>query len=165
MTIAEKIQYSSDKTRFTLFKEGLFYKCYNEDAMVFTQKVRAYKINVKYIKSVGSEVLSLGFPISEIEKENLKLQSILEAIEATVYKEEPYGIVFSLKKDIKQNYLEYFEEIQKSKNIVAESLLEYNTTSKDSLIKMIQDFDLANSTPMQGMVFIQELKNQLKVKS
>jgi hypothetical protein len=126
MTIAEKIQYSSDKTAFTLFKEGLFYKCYNEDAMLFVKKVRAYKVSRKYIKNVGAEVLSLGFPVSETEKENLTLQSILEAIEATVYKEEPYGVVFSLKKDIKQNYLEYFEEIQKSKNIVAEKQLGYN---------------------------------------
>lgn len=39
MKITEKIQYSADKTRFTFFKEELFYKCYNEDAMVF---VKAY---------------------------------------------------------------------------------------------------------------------------
>jgi hypothetical protein len=162
MTIAEKIQYSSDKTKFTLFKEGLFYKCYNEDAMLFVKQVREYKVSSKYIKNVGAEVLSLGFPASEIEKENLTLQSILEAIEATVYKEEPYGIVFSLKKDIKQNYLEYFEEIQKSKNIVAEKQLGYNKSTNDLLVKKIQEFDLANSTPMQGLAFIQELKSQIK---
>jgi hypothetical protein len=162
MTIAEKIQYSSDKTRFTLFKEGLFYKCYNEDAMVFVNRVKNYKVNSKFIKSIGDEVLSLGFPASETEKDYLTLPSILESIEATVYKEEPYGIVFSLKMDIKQNYLEYFEEIQKPKNIVADTLLEYNSTPKDLLIKMIQEFDLANSTPMQGLAFIQELKSQIK---
>ncbi|MDO5968188.1 hypothetical protein Q4Q35_00055, partial [Flavivirga aquimarina] len=82
MTIAEKVQVSADKTRFTLFKEGLFYKCYNEDAMMFTQKVRAYKVSSKFVKSVGAEVRSLGFPASEIEKENLKLQAISEAIQA-----------------------------------------------------------------------------------
>jgi hypothetical protein len=38
MTIAEKIKYSADRTVFTLFKEGLFYKCYNEDAMVFMKQ-------------------------------------------------------------------------------------------------------------------------------
>jgi len=43
MIIAEKIQLSTDKTILTLFKEGLFYKCYNEDAMVFAKRVRAYK--------------------------------------------------------------------------------------------------------------------------
>lgn len=56
MTIKEKTECCAVKTRFTLFKEGLFYlvgfyvsyqrdksngvnKCYNEDAMVFVQKV------------------------------------------------------------------------------------------------------------------------------
>lgn len=162
MTIAEKIQYSTDKTSFTLFKEGLFYKCYNEDAMVFVKQVREYKVSSKYIKNVSAEVLSLGFPASEIEKENLTPQSILEAIKATVYKEEPYGIVFSLKKDLKQNYLEFFEEIQKSKNIVAEKQLSYTKSTNDLLVKKIQEFDLANSTPMQGLAFIQELKSQIK---
>ncbi|MEN8122856.1 MAG: hypothetical protein ABFS35_21130 [Bacteroidota bacterium] len=45
MTIKEKTQYSEDKTVFTLFKEGLFYKCYNEDAMVFSKRVKNYKVN------------------------------------------------------------------------------------------------------------------------
>ena len=63
MSIAEKIGHSADKTRFTLFKEGMFYKCYNEDAMVFAQKVRSYKINSKLVKNVDSVVLSLGFSV------------------------------------------------------------------------------------------------------
>lgn len=162
MTIAEKIKYSADRTVFTLFKEGLFYKCYNEDAMVFVQKVKEYKVSSKFIKSIGAEVLSLGFPVSEIEKANLKLQSITEVIQATSYTEKPYGIVFSLKEDIKQNYPQFFEEIHKSNNIVAEKQLGYNKTTNDLLVKMIQEFDLANSTPMQGMVFIQELKKHIK---
>jgi len=114
MTIAEKIQFSAENTRFTLFKEGLFFKCYNEDAMVFSKRVKNYKVISKFIKSVGSAVLSLGFPASEIEKGHLTLQSISEAIEASTYTEKHYGIVFSLKEDIKQNYQEFFEEIHKS---------------------------------------------------
>jgi hypothetical protein len=35
MTIAEKVTQSANSTLFTLYKEGLFYKCYNEDAMLF----------------------------------------------------------------------------------------------------------------------------------
>ena len=133
MTIAEKIQYAADKKVVTFFKEGLFYKCYNEDAMVFTKKVRAYKVKVKYVKNVGSKVLSLGFPISEIEKENLKL-----------------------------HYLEYCDTIQISTDIVTEKQFEYNKTTNDLLVKMILEFDLANSTPLQGLVFIQELKKHIK---
>jgi hypothetical protein len=44
MTIAEKTQISADKTQFTLYQEGFFYKCYNEGAMVFVERVKNYKI-------------------------------------------------------------------------------------------------------------------------
>lgn len=161
MTIAEKIKYSADRTKFTLYKEGLFYKCYNEDAMVFIKKVKEYKVNSKYVKSVGNDVLSLGFPVSEVEKDNLKLLLISEAIDAVEYNEKPYGVVFSLKKDIKQNFTDFHEEVQKSKSIVAEKHLDYKKSANDILVKMIQEFDLANSTPMQGLLFIQDLKKHV----
>jgi uncharacterized protein (TIGR02145 family) len=35
MTIAEKVNQSANRTLFTVHKEILFYKCYNEDAMVY----------------------------------------------------------------------------------------------------------------------------------
>ena len=68
MTIVEKIILAKSNKQFTLFKEGLFYKCYNEDAMVFVKRVKAYKVNSKFIKSVGGVVNSIGFPVTEIEK-------------------------------------------------------------------------------------------------
>ena len=68
MTIKEKIACSSDVTRFTLFKEGLFYKCYNEDAMVFVNKVKPYKVSAKFVKNMGENVYSIGFPVREKDK-------------------------------------------------------------------------------------------------
>lgn len=56
MTIAEKVTQSANSTLFTLYKEGLFYKCYNEDAMLFVQKVRAFKVSDKFVKSVREKV-------------------------------------------------------------------------------------------------------------
>jgi len=50
MTIAEKITKSKDITIFTLHREGLFYKCYNEDAMVFVQNVKKYKVFAQFVK-------------------------------------------------------------------------------------------------------------------
>jgi len=88
MTIAEKIQISADETKFTLFKEGLFYKCYNEDALIFTENVKEYKVNAKYIKSVGADVLSLGFPLTVGGKNNLTLDTIALAIDAISFSEE-----------------------------------------------------------------------------
>lgn len=73
MTTSEKVKCSTDKTKFTLYKEGLLYKCYNEDAMVFTQRVRVYKVNVKFVKSVGEDVLKLGFAVEIVTSLMTKL--------------------------------------------------------------------------------------------
>ena len=82
MTTAEKIALAKSNNYFTLFKEGLFYKCYNEDAMVFVQRLRAYKVSTKFIKIVGNTVYSIGFPVGEVEKGNLTLEFISEKIAA-----------------------------------------------------------------------------------
>ncbi|SEJ36546.1 hypothetical protein SAMN05192553_103490 [Cyclobacterium xiamenense] len=53
MTTVEKISSAIRNKYFTLFKEGLFYKCYNQDAMVFVKRVKNFKVSSKYVKSVG----------------------------------------------------------------------------------------------------------------
>jgi hypothetical protein len=63
MSLLEKTQKSGGIKLFTLYKEGFFYECYNEDPMLFAEKVKKYKVIVKYIKRVGADVLSLGFPV------------------------------------------------------------------------------------------------------
>lgn len=77
MNILEKTKSRADTTRFTLFKEGLFYKCYNEDAMVFAQKVKDNKVSSKYVKATVSNLVSIGFPASEVDKGKLSLEVIL----------------------------------------------------------------------------------------
>ena len=161
MTIAEKIQCSADKTKLTLFKEGLFFKCYNEDAMVFTQRVRIYKVNGKNVKSVGDAVFSLGFPVSEVAKGNLSLASVSEKIGANGFEESDGNIVFSLNDiGIKKNYETWKNTFQEG---IVEAVKEPTTLylrphNTDIVISMIKNYDLANSTPMQGLSFIQQLK-------
>jgi hypothetical protein len=52
MSTAEKIASAKSNRYFTLFKEGMFYKCYNEDAMVFVTRVKQYKVSGTYVKNV-----------------------------------------------------------------------------------------------------------------
>jgi|GEM_PF-537282 len=166
MTIAEKIQVSADKTRFTLFKEGIFYKCYNVDAMLFVKKVREYKVSSKYIKNVGAEVLSMGFPESEVSKGNLTLDMMCELLGAEKYDDEKEKITFYLKNDIKQ----VFESLQNGVvnensvlyiNKINENKSESNESNINELVSMIKNYDLANSTPMQSLTFIQQLKMEI----
>ena len=67
-----------------------------------------------------------------------------------------------MKDDIKQKYNEFQEAIITAKEPDTEKESDNDNANSKILVKMIQEFDLANSTPMQGLVFIQELKNQIK---
>lgn len=49
MTTAEKIAFAKSNNYFTLFKEGLFYKCYNQDAVVFVTRMKKYKVTINII--------------------------------------------------------------------------------------------------------------------
>lgn len=164
MTIVEKIQYSEDKTVFTLYKEGLLYKCYNADAMVFSKRVKNYKVNSKFIKSLGAAVFSLGFPVSEVAKGNLSLASVSEKIGAKGFEECDGNIVFSLNDiDIKNDYEAWKNTIQEGIiEVVKEPTTLYQCPpDAEEIISMIKNYDLANSTPMQSLTFIQQLKMEI----
>ena len=67
MTILDKVTLQQqDTTKIFLFKEGIFYKAYNEGA--FLLRDRNYKVTIKKIKSIENEVLSIGFPVSVFDK-------------------------------------------------------------------------------------------------
>lgn len=161
MTITEKVKQAATNNIFTLSKEGIFYKCYNEDAMVFVQKVKEYKVNLKFVKSVGDDVLSLGFPISETEKGNLSFENISEKIGAKVFEDNEGYIVFSLNDiSLKKDYATWKNSIQTGvvETVKEPTILYQHQPTMVDIVSMIKNFDLANSTPMQGLSFIQQLK-------
>lgn len=159
MTLLQKITNSKNPAMFTLYREGIFYKCYNEDAMVFHQRIKPFKITSKYVKSAGSMVLSLGFPSTLIDNQTLSIAAIAEMVDADSWKEEPHGLVFQLSGEIKSGYDEFQDEFTKA-NQPLNTLR--NKTDNDGYQKLkdkIRNYDLANHTPMQGMAFIRELKD------
>ena len=85
MTTAAQIASAKSTIYFTLFKEGIFYKCYNEDAMVFVTRVKQYKASVTYVKNVGEEVYSVGFPVGEVEKGHLTLAHRIARMGAKIF--------------------------------------------------------------------------------
>ena len=165
MTIAEKIDLAKRNKQFTLFKEGLFYKCYNEDAMLFVKRVKKYKVNSKFIKSVGGVVNSIGFPVTEIEKESLSLEMISAKLKAENFEKKNEDVVFLINDfEIKNDYEVWEQSIQTSANKVVNHPNEsYDRTIQlENIATMISNYDLANNTPMQGLSFIQDLKIKIQ---
>jgi hypothetical protein len=164
MTIAEKISHSINNALFTLYKEGLFYKCYNEDAMIFVIKVKNYKVSSKFVKSAGEKVYSIGFPSSEVLNGNLSFESISEKIGAKSFKAKNEVVQFYLKDlESKKGYKDWVEVQHKNESLVQDSAPIYSKTNNSArLIAMIKGYDLANNTPIQGLGFIQELKLEVQ---
>lgn len=79
MTLKDKVQVCPDIKRFTLFKEGLFYKCFNLDALIFAKRVKNNKVILKYVKSFAADVLSLGYRAIETGKGNLHWHLLLKS--------------------------------------------------------------------------------------
>ena len=128
--------------------------------MVFSQCVRAYKINVKFVKNVGAKVMSIGFPVSEVEKGRLNLEYISEKIGSSGFEVSGSGVVFILDNiEVKTNYNTWVETLKKEMavDVIKESESPYMTIDVlNSIADMIKDLNLANSTPMQGLNFIQQ---------
>jgi hypothetical protein len=153
--IKEKTSRSANPGKLTLFKEGLFYKCYNEDAMVFFENIKEYKVSSKYIKSMNDTVLTLGFPTSQWKKDGSSYDFI-NKLGAQNSEENDLFIEFSLNSHVKNNFNAF-----KSKIISEQQLAISNAiiiSPKENIIDKIKSYDLANRTPMQAMQFIQELK-------
>jgi len=143
MTILDKITLQQqDTTKIFIFKEGVFYKAYNEG--VFLLKDKNYKVAIKHIKSIENEVLSIGFPISVLEK----LKENRQPEEYDNYCSLQSNIVFSL-----LLYEEWYQnQIANIKREDSKYLEEY--TLKDT----IKNYPLANKTPIEVFIWVAKLQ-------
>ena len=128
--------------------------------MVFVIKVKNYKVSSKFVKSAREKVYSIGFPSSEVLNGNLSFKSISEKIGAKGFEEWNDLVQFYLKDlESKISYKDWIEIQHNNELVLQEPEPIYSKTNNSAhLLVMIKDYDLANSTPMQGLSFIQELK-------
>ena len=141
MTILDKVTLQQqDTTKIFLFKEGVFYKAYNEGA--FLLQDRNYKVAVKKIKSVENEVLSIGFPVSVFEK--LKDEFVFDFFEwYAVYNTNTF---FD-----KELYIDWHNKVVKESFKTSKTETEY-------IVEQLKKYPLANKTPMEAFLFLKEIQ-------
>src|SRR5574344_1828490 len=142
------LQKNSNGKNMYLVNVGMFYHAYDSAAFAIA-KLMHYKVKRKHRRC--GDVLISGFPVNQLLK-------VLNTIEKNG------GKIFNRNDDIIK-----FADID---NSVDESLIEekvetkaVNATSNDSLLKAtVADFDLTNSTPIDAMNFVSNLKLMIKEK-
>ena len=68
MNLKEKLEAElQDEPLVFLYMEGMFWKAYEQLAMRFTKEVKAYRLQKRFVKTVNSEIVSMGFPNGSLQ--------------------------------------------------------------------------------------------------
>jgi len=77
MNIKDKIDIEKDNNNFIkLYKEGIFWRAYNQSCMLFTQYFDNYKVIIKYVKYLKQNIYYCGFPDTILENIKEKCKQI-----------------------------------------------------------------------------------------
>ena len=105
MLLKEKLSRETGN-RIHFYREGMFWKLYNQSAFNFSQRVKQYLLKKKYIKEVKSWIVTMGFP-DVVLKENLE-----RLREYTLSVNVSEKVVEVELKEGLPGYQEWFEEIK-----------------------------------------------------
>lgn len=146
MTILDKTTLQNQNpSKIFLFKEGIFYKAYNEG--VFLLKDKNYKVAVKKIKSIENEVLSIGFPESVFEK--LKIEFVVDDFEG--YSCCANNVVFD-----NLEYQNWRDEVSNNQPDISKF------SNHQQIIEQIKNYPLANKTPIEVFEWVVSLQNKVR---
>jgi hypothetical protein len=165
-------QANSDKIHLLL--EGSFWIAYEKSAFRFMRTVKPYKVKKKRIKIVECEMVSLGFPLSALE--GLVSEGGLEIVERTdklVSLRAPDPLTdeeFELwKTDVelfapapKQNSTPKLNRNENDYEMTSRHTGSPDCEGEMAIVRRIRDFSVENSTPMECLLFVAELKRQIR---
>jgi len=153
MTTQEKIELASDTTRLCLHKEGVFYKLYNRQAMLFVEHVKPLKVKAKFVKIVNEVVYSCGFPASIIEDVKGRLGDMGGTFEESPVMLTVVGVSWPSAGD-------YALWCQRQKEDTTWQQKPKASGTFD-LAQEIAGFQVMRSTPMDAMNFLIELQAKI----
>jgi hypothetical protein len=135
-----------------LYKEGIFWKAYERSAFHFCQHVTPFKPTRKFVKTVGFDVVSIGFPTASIDNYKDKYK-VVEQAEARLLLTTATTITEA--------------EFERWKDAIVYTIPKNNTHPKTEMpmdiISQIKSFNLESKTPMECMMWLAELKQQLNI--
>jgi hypothetical protein len=177
--------------KIVLFLEGPFLTAYEHSAFLFATQVKPYKVTKKFVKSIGCEIASLGFPLSLFNMlvKELKLD-LIEQIDNQVVIRSPQPLVVEDFEVWKSALEIYTPASKKPVEPEATSLPEPESepdfepepdlkplpppppspppvsessvgTTHEHIIDRIRKFRLEISTPLDCLNFVAELKQQV----
>lgn len=143
--------------KIILYKEGIFYKAYEKSAYAFVLRLNPYATKKKFIKVISSYVVSIGFPMSSLDKFKDQLEILERTDERIVIKTD----------DIDTTEFEAWKETlpihePKPKEVVSQvEEPKAEVLNHSRIVEMIRSFAVENKTPIECMIFLSEIKKMM----
>lgn len=159
MSIKEIVEAEKSNTsKIYLYREGLFFRAYEVSAFALCSFVHPFKVIKRQLKVLnGDEVVYVGFPASSEEK-YLSGRNIIESDDAHK--------VIGLVEPIDLNaFAEWKQGVELKESGASGSCSVPEVMGHcewNGVLEKLRAFNLANSTPMQCMMFIAQLQAELK---
>lgn len=142
-----------------LYKEGIFWKAYQQSAYRVILRQPGFKLKKRYIKVASSEVISVGFPEESLErifrKEDIKpvnekcISVSGEAIDTEAYTKWFNAVPLS----------ELPVDTAQPRPAVAP--VSAPGGSKEAVLRRIKEFPIEQSTPIECMLFLTQIRKEL----
>lgn len=159
MNLKDKIEAESTNDAIVfLHKEGMFWKAYEWSAMRFVKEIKAYKLLKRYIKTLKTDIVSLGFPSHSLE-------DVLSGKEYTQIDDHLVSV--------KTEFVYSLEEFEEWKSLIP--LIEDTaatgiphvpssglTATEREVINQLMSFSVKTASPIQCMMLVSNLQVLLK---
>ena len=172
MTSKDFIRAEAENTdRITLYREGLFWKAYERSAFAVCSQVRAFKTTKKALKTLGGgHLVSIGFPAASENAVCGALECISREQDRVVFAapravDADVAAADVVATDSAPGHLP--EERMRSPS-EAESRpgmryaeADFSLTAACRVAGALKEFNLAEKTPLECMMFLSELKKMI----
>ena len=172
MTYKEKVEREKENSnKIVLYPEGsLFLNAFERSAYAFCYCIKAFKVNVKMLKSLEEPCVNVGFPTSKLD-EYFKGYKIEKGDDCYIIPldEEIDEADFKLwKASIIEEYIqnqkgsEEDEKIQTKNTEFIQKEMNGEMQVIQKCIKDIKELNMAMMTPMEAMNFLSNIQGRLK---
>ncbi len=149
MTLKEKLAMETGQQIY-LYKQGVFWVAYEQSALILS-RYKPLKLSVKFVKTVNQQVISAGFPEATLSYFSSLFGDFTETGKNAGY--------FELRDtDTEIDLSALRDEIFRQQPVLQVG----NPNPPPDLPDQILGFHLAEKTPLEAMLFIKDLQDQIR---
>lgn len=162
MDIREAVEKSNEKLTVFIVKEALFCKAYEESAWRFVALIKPYKPSRKSVKKLNMDVVSIGFPKSQLST----ILALAQQNGFTLSQEESGSLILKILSEPETSFVDWKQNV--ALNDVEKPDLKGNNVAGNqaglwAIVREVEQFSIAENTPMRCMQFLSELQNSIKL--